>query len=572
MTKNDPLSKLERARKLAEEAAAFLDLDLPPLVHEPGVESGKDRPWYLIGLIGGKEVGKSALVNALVGQDIAATSAYGPGTEKVLAYVHTEHSESVREYLFSTLGDRFEIVRHDVDAIERQVLLDLPDMDSHFSDHVELSRKMVRLMEYPVWIASVEKYADGEPTKLLKEVARGNSPENFIFCLNKVDQARRTGGDSAVEEIGEDYAQRICRALELNSSPRVRAISAIYPEEGDLPALRRELSQDKSTAEVDRSRRLAVERRIDSLLGWIERAGLFERAERLERFLSMAETESRERVGASLYGEVIPRIESDGGQRAEITHRVHQFRSGRWPFVNLLDVALGSIARLVRFRSPFQSTEAADRLEPLIEKEFSRGNPNLETRLESTFAHIQAAQPDLFSRLLKAGSEKQWNNARRIAELRNAFLAVLENRENESERRLLRRSTWRGWGWRFFLTFGAVIWFPVGQPLLLAYLSEEGLRSIPLTLVSLFGVSHLLQSAALLAVYFILLWSILRWNARRKVEQLFARWSDPENISPETSLYAAAEAWLADQLAPIRDYFDRLKRLHGEYEGLREES
>lgn len=568
MQTDDTTNQLERVRKLAEEVAAFLDLEPPSLLREERVEPEEERPWYLIGLIGGKEVGKSALINALVGKEIASTSAYGPGTEKVLAYVHNDQADSVHEYLLAAIGNKFEIVRHGVDETKRQVLLDLPDMDSHFSDHVELSRKMVRLMEYPIWIASVEKYADAEPAKLLKEVARGNSPENFVFCLNKVDQAHKLGGDSAVQEIGDDYAQRIGRALDLEFTPQVRLISAVHPEEGDLPALRKQLSQDKSAKEVDRSRRLALERRCESLLAWIDRAGLSERAERLERFLSLAESELRERVGATLYGRTIPRIESDGALRAELTHRVHQFRSGRWPFVNLLDVALGSVARLVQFRSPFRSAETIDRLEPLIAKEFSRGNPNLKHRLESTLARIQAAQPDLFKRLSNAGPEKEWNTDKRIAGLQDSFLLVLENRETETERRLLKQSSSWGRLWRLLLTLGAVVWFPLGQPLLLAYLSEEGLRSIPLALVALFGVSHLLQSAALLAVYFILLWAIVRWNAGRKVERLFAQWRDPGNSSTETSLYGAAEVWLSDLVLPVRDYWERVCHFKREYEQL----
>ena len=39
---------------------------------------------YLVGLIGGKDVGKSSLVNALVGQAISQQTSYGEGTHSVL--------------------------------------------------------------------------------------------------------------------------------------------------------------------------------------------------------------------------------------------------------------------------------------------------------------------------------------------------------------------------------------------------------------------------------------------------------------------------------------------------------
>jgi len=54
--------------------------------------------FYLVGLIGGKEVGKSALVNALVGQEITASTYYGPGTEHVVAYVHEAQVAPVKAF------------------------------------------------------------------------------------------------------------------------------------------------------------------------------------------------------------------------------------------------------------------------------------------------------------------------------------------------------------------------------------------------------------------------------------------------------------------------------------------
>jgi len=46
---------------------------------------------------------------------------------------------------------------------------------------------MLRHMLFPIWMQSVEKYADRSP-ELLMKVAAGNAPANFVFCLNKVDQ------------------------------------------------------------------------------------------------------------------------------------------------------------------------------------------------------------------------------------------------------------------------------------------------------------------------------------------------------------------------------------------------
>ena len=130
---------------------------------------------------------------------------------------------------------RYEIVSHAVESLQRQVLLDLPDIDSQYSDHIEITRRMLRHMLFPIWMQSVEKYADQQPQKLLAAVAAGNDPANFLFCLNKCDQL---GGESGAE-LRDDYASRIARVLGQAAPPKVFLISAIQPAAFDLPALRR---------------------------------------------------------------------------------------------------------------------------------------------------------------------------------------------------------------------------------------------------------------------------------------------------------------------------------------------
>src|SRR5438094_1287221 len=100
-----------------------LDDDSPVLRDKNDAES-----FYLVGLIGGKDVGKSALVNALVGEQITASTAYGPGTETVVAYAHEGQVQPVRELLERSAPGRYTIVAHKVLRLHRQVLLDLPDV------------------------------------------------------------------------------------------------------------------------------------------------------------------------------------------------------------------------------------------------------------------------------------------------------------------------------------------------------------------------------------------------------------------------------------------------------------
>src|SRR2546421_9587803 len=109
----------------------LLEDDAPVLGDEAlGQADGDGGDFYLVGIIGGKDVGKSALVNALVGRPITAITSHGPGTEIVVAYAHSSQEPALRELLEREVPGKFRIVTHNIPHLGRQVLLDLPDIDS----------------------------------------------------------------------------------------------------------------------------------------------------------------------------------------------------------------------------------------------------------------------------------------------------------------------------------------------------------------------------------------------------------------------------------------------------------
>src|SRR6185436_11916815 len=143
-----------------------------------------------------------------------------------------------RALLEREVPGRYRVVLHEEPHLLRQMLLDLPDIDSHFKSHLEVTRAMLRHMLYPVWVQSVEKYADRQPQEMLAKVAAGNAAQNFVFCLNKADQVEGPGGGGqrpgtredaiprAAEEIRDDFSARIARTLGLKERPDVFLISA----------------------------------------------------------------------------------------------------------------------------------------------------------------------------------------------------------------------------------------------------------------------------------------------------------------------------------------------------------
>jgi hypothetical protein len=171
---------------------SLMEEDAPILADQALVD--QDSGYYLVGLIGGKDVGKSALVNALVGKNITAVTSHGAGTEMVIAYSHKSQEQSLRELLEREVSGQYKLILHDQPNLRRQVLLDLPDIDSKYASHLQVTRAMLRHMLYPVWVSSVEKYADLQPQQMLAKVAEGNTPANFVFCLTKADQLAGAAG------------------------------------------------------------------------------------------------------------------------------------------------------------------------------------------------------------------------------------------------------------------------------------------------------------------------------------------------------------------------------------------
>src|SRR4051812_48573804 len=120
----------EGIQQLVSDVAQVTGAPLPQVL-EDGSPVLRQRPadgdgFYLIGLIGGKDVGKSALVNALVGQRITQSTSFGPGTETVIAYAHESQVTPLRALLELEVPGRYAIVPHAIAPLVRQVLLDLP--------------------------------------------------------------------------------------------------------------------------------------------------------------------------------------------------------------------------------------------------------------------------------------------------------------------------------------------------------------------------------------------------------------------------------------------------------------
>lgn len=539
----------------------------------------RDDELYLIGLIGGKDVGKSALVNALVGHEITQRIGYGEGTGNVVAYAHARQAPMLSRLLDAEVPGQYRVVTHEIAELQGQALLDLPDIDSHWTQHVAITRRMLRHMIYPLWIQSIEKYADRHPQELLKAVAEGNAPANFIFCLNKVDQlggieapgsgteSMRTEADAA--ELRDDYAQRIAGALGLARPPRVWMISAIRPDDFELPALRAMLSRARPRDAVQRSRELAAWQQGMSIVAWARQQDLQGRKARLDRLEEDAQDAVAERIGRPVLEEAIPGMIDDPAHRLAAVDQCMQHRAARWPIVNMVHAVAGPIVSVLRRRLALEQQRGLGGAEALVDLHLHGGGWDVATRIQSTFAQLQQTHAADVSVLYR--QRKLWETMHADAaadELRRRLAGTLGRQRQVLVERFAGRDNMLGRFVRVALTWGAVLWFPIAQPVVQALLTAivegsplRGGARIGLLIVQILSVTFLLKNAAFLLLWFGLIWAYLRWSTQRKVERQLVRWRSAEHLDPAINPTAAAMEWLNDLLAPIRTGQEKLQRL-----------
>ena len=533
-----------------------------PVLSEAVLGESDGRPFYLVGLIGGKNVGKSSLVNALVGREIAARSSHGAGTEQVIAYAHEQQAEALRMLLDHEVPGRYEIVTHDVPELSRQVLLDLPDIDSHYASHAEITQRMLRHVLYPIWVQSVEKYADHKPRELLLEVVAGNTPQNLLFCLSKIDQVIDRYGEAAAHELRDEYASRLGTALGI-SPPKVWMTSAIRPGIADLPALRELLGRARPPEVVNESRQMAARQTASSLLRWLREQRLDERLAALERLENEAREDVMDHVGGPLVERITRRLVDAPELCSVLTDEAMRRRVARWPIVNILHVLLGPLWGLLRRRLSLLPRAGEDAPDTLVAECLAAEDEPASVLVRSTFARLQQSHPEM-SRLYR--DSRLWEEtpaALAVSELRRRLGDAVARRCDA-----IRAEVAGGGGVmaglaRMLITVGAVVWFPFAQPVLEAWLSEGTIRNFTLLVVRMMGVSYLLKSVAFLVVYFTCLWLVVKWDTRRQVERHLEQWKSGANLDPATSLPGVVIDWLKDLLAPIRRVRERLESLVG---------
>lgn len=215
---------------LATEADALLDRASRRRELSPGST--------VVGVFGATGSGKSSLVNALVGEDVARTHVRRPTTSEALAV--TWDPEGAVE-LLDWLEVRDRVVREDpLDPRARQlVLLDLPDFDSIESGNRAVAERLAAQVDALVWVVDPQKYADDVlHAQFITPHAR--HAEVTLIVLNQTDLLTPADVPRVVTSLKQIVDRDgIAKAKVIAASARTgEGIDAVRKAIGDLAAAR----------------------------------------------------------------------------------------------------------------------------------------------------------------------------------------------------------------------------------------------------------------------------------------------------------------------------------------------
>jgi hypothetical protein len=227
MSPRDPLSATNLA--LAELLGAATPAELTP-PHD----ADDLMVWFVFG---GKDVGKSSLLNATLGGPISVDRDEAEGTSQFVAYVHSGARDELAARL-TGLDVRVQYQPHDNESLRRVCLIDGPDFDSRLPRHAEQVRAVIAAgaVDGALLLTSHAKYKDRHYWQTVNALAGLLSPSHLIFVMTKADEIVRHEAD-----FRDDFATTIRRRLGENGEPPTVYLVDSLDRGVDFPLLQKRL-------------------------------------------------------------------------------------------------------------------------------------------------------------------------------------------------------------------------------------------------------------------------------------------------------------------------------------------
>ncbi len=157
-------------------------LHIDPCPFSLGADAALKDELVVCGILGGKDVGKSTLINTLAGTEVSVDSdEVGKGTACPMVYVH-EAVQAVAMRRLQEIGQQvpFDLSLHRADSIRSVVLVDLPDFDSDYADHRRIVQRVAPLLDRVLWVQTPRKIGDRMWVELFSDVIKDTQSSNDL--------------------------------------------------------------------------------------------------------------------------------------------------------------------------------------------------------------------------------------------------------------------------------------------------------------------------------------------------------------------------------------------------------
>jgi len=511
--------KIDTLRKqlgnLNSDIAALMGLQPVPLSHQIG-DAQKD-PLFLYGIVGGKDVGKTVLINQLAGTTISLdTDIIDEGTRQAVAFCHHQDAEVLRKRFTTENIDRIKFAHHQRDRLKSVVFIDLPDFDSRFMSHREDTRRLLKHLEGMIWVTTPRKYGDHELLHQLEAIAQ--SHENYFIVLNKIDQLEDKAALDTVRQEIISYLSRQChkRGIPLPKPEHFFIISALRPGQYEFAKLHERLIRRHSPNEISQAKSMNLRAEFTKNIQRMHADyGLRDRVKEIDSALEKIREKVALLFSENYYETVWRRIASMETLRRRISGALFAQQVEGWPILRLLFYPLAGIISGLGGRLAFSQTgeQWSDSARDLLRYQGQPASLNMQKiriAVEESFPALKQELGDTpdFSKLL----EDKFDH----------FFKEYEDRVTDY---LVKGVTVPG-RLKKMSIYLPLIWFPFLQPIFLhladikdAWLAGAGMQDFYTLLISLFGASSLLVSLVFLILFYTVWLVLIYARGARKAQQ-----------------------------------------------------
>jgi len=315
----ETLEKLKTGLKAVEEAAQKVyPSHTISLASEALASAG--LPLLVYGIVGGKDVGKTTLLNALIGSEVSREEFPGyiaEGTRKPVAYLHRDKQKIFADWMLERGLEATEYLcsLHDNSSLYNVVFLDMPDYDSVYPGHKEICQRLAGKLDRIVCVSIIGKELDRDLEDFLRQADR--SERAWILVLNKYDAIPRPS-KNPIERLKPDLLEGY-RSLGLKdlTEQDIFVLSALQPDRHDFQTLRNRLLRLHPDEELARHKQNEALRQVaGALCKKRDAIGWDKDLERLETLLQGMEQNLRNLFSPEEIQKAERRLLAAGGPQA----------------------------------------------------------------------------------------------------------------------------------------------------------------------------------------------------------------------------------------------------------------